>query len=151
MRSRCEREADILDALAGGRGEAALSDDLRAHIAECAACADVASVADALLADRESVMRSAEIPTAGRVWFAATLRARREAERAAMRTARAVQVALLLAAAIVAVAVVGAHAIETQLHAVLASAPAGVAVPLAAVALWLVLAPVAVYFVVTEE
>ncbi len=149
MAERCDRENEILEALGSGRAA-----DVREHAANCPSCAEVVSVADALIEDRQSLMQSADIPSAGRVWFAATLRARREAERAAMRTARTVQVALVLAGFVIAVAVVGGHAIARGFHALFASAPAalaGVAVPLAAVALWMVLVPVAVYFVVTDE
>jgi hypothetical protein len=82
------------------------------------------------------------------------MRARQEATRAAMRTARAVQVALLAAAFVIGATIVGIHVTATELKAVMASAPYALVtfgVPLLAVATWLILAPVALYFVVSEE
>ena len=148
---RCNRESEIIEALAAGRP---IDEELRNHVQQCAACADLAMVAGALLEDRRSLMRDAAIPASGLVWWRATMRARREAARAALRTARVVQIALLLVSLIVAVAFLGARVAAADLKAMLAAAPAGffgLGVPLLAFAAWLILAPVALYLVVSEE
>jgi hypothetical protein len=151
---RCVREGQILEELAAGRSVAGFNEELRQHAERCAACADLAAVAGALLDDRRSLMRDAVIPGSGLVWWRATMRARQDEARAAMRTARAVQIALMLAALVVAVAIVGGRMAAGDLEALLASARSGfltLGVPLLAFAAWLILAPVVVYFVVSEE
>lgn len=151
---RCDREDEVLEALAEGRSVEGFNEELRKHAAECAGCSDLVGVASALLDDRRSLVRSAAIPGSGLVWWRATMRARQEEARAAMRTARVVQIALLLTAVVIAVAIVGGRAVAGDLEALLASAPSGfftLGVPLLALIAWLILAPVVVYFVVSEE
>jgi hypothetical protein len=46
-------------------------------------CADLVEVARALRADRDGVCREAQLPTAGTVWWRATIRARADAARTA--------------------------------------------------------------------
>ncbi len=150
---RCDREGDIIEALAAGRSIDA-DGELRKHVQQCAACADLALVAGDLLEDRRSLMRDAAIPGAGLVWWRAMMRARQDEARAAMRRARLVQVGLVLVSLIVAVTLIGGRIAAHDFQAVLAAAPSGfsgLGVPLLAFAAWLILAPVAVYFVVSEE
>lgn len=75
----CAREADVLDAIATGRWDPAL----RAHVEECAICADVAAVADLLREDGAAAWREAQVPSSARVWWRAEMRARQEAARRA--------------------------------------------------------------------
>ena len=72
----CAREADVLEAIALQRLEA--FDD---HLAVCPSCADLAEIASALRADYRAVCRDARVPSAGAVWWRATIRARAEAAR----------------------------------------------------------------------
>ncbi len=85
MTCECDREDDVLDALAAERWPERCDEDLRTHVNACAVCADLAEVAAALLDDREAAWREARVPPAGVVWWRAQLRAREEAARAAGR------------------------------------------------------------------
>ena len=80
----CEREADVLEAVAFGRWPD-LAAELVTHVAACAVCADLVDVARALHGDREAACREAPVPAAGMVWWRATIRARADAARTASR------------------------------------------------------------------
>jgi len=140
----CDREPEVLQAAAYGRMDAELQD----HVAACADCRELLDVAAAILDDRSTLMREAHLPGAGLVWWRTNMRARQEAARAAVRAGSFVQVVLLVTAVVIAIALVGANLPsinKTALFAVVSS------VPLFAFAAWLILAPVAVYFAVTEK
>lgn len=144
MAKACDREFDVLTAATSVAGE-----ELRAHLASCSSCRELYDVARSIADDRANLMRNAPVPGAGLVWWRANMRGQREAARAAVRAGSLVQVALLLAAVIIALATLG---ISVDVHAVARSIAAStVAIPLMALAAWLILAPVAVYFAVTEE
>jgi hypothetical protein len=81
----CPREAEVFEAIAFGRWPAHAGAELRAHVAECPVCRDVADVAPALHADRQALICGSHPPTAGVVWWRATIRARAEATRTAMQ------------------------------------------------------------------
>jgi hypothetical protein len=81
----CPREAELFEAIAFGRWPAHTSAELQAHVAGCPVCRDVAAVAPALHADRQALVRASHPPTAGVVWWRATIRARAEATRTAMQ------------------------------------------------------------------
>ena len=72
----CPRESDVLEAVAFDRVRR-----LQEHLNGCASCADVAAIATALRRDREAICREAHVPSAGVVWWRATIRARAEAAR----------------------------------------------------------------------
>ena len=80
--NECPRESDLLEAIAFGRWPDGCG-DLRAHVASCDICADLAEVAVALHDDRAALCREAQPPSPGMVWWRATIRARAEATRAA--------------------------------------------------------------------
>lgn len=80
----CEFENEVLLCARQGR----FSEELRAHVAECEACTEVAAVAGAF----ESASEEVALPDAGRVWRQAHLRARQEAVKAAGRPITAAQV-----------------------------------------------------------
>lgn len=82
MIAECAREPEVLEAVAFGRWPEQRG-DLAAHVASCAICADVLEVARALHDDREWLAREAQPPSAGMVWWRATIRARAEAARTA--------------------------------------------------------------------
>jgi len=81
----CDREADVLEAVAFGRWSGHCDPALAAHAATCAVCADVVAVSIALRDDREWACSEANLPTAGAVWWRATIRARAEAARTVMQ------------------------------------------------------------------
>jgi predicted anti-sigma-YlaC factor YlaD len=135
-------------------GSGRLDDELREHISACAHCRDLFEVAAAILVDRATAIGEARLPGSGLVWWRANVRARQEAARAAVRVASFVQVILLVTAIIVALALVGSNLRSVDFRAVFMSIAAGInrlAVPMVALAAWLILAPVALYFAVTEE
>jgi len=140
----CEREGEVIDALRKGL----VNEELRAHAASCAGCADLIDVAGALLEDRTTLMRAAKLPGSGLVWWRAAMRDRRETARRALRAARIIQAVLVMIAAGVGIALIGPKTINV---AAIVDAIGGFAVPIVAVLALLILAPVTVYFVVTEE
>ena len=87
----CPREPDVIDALTTGQWPGRCDDDLRAHVAECEGCRDLAAILPPLAqawADTRSV---AAVPASGMVWWRAQLRARQEAASAAARPIAVVQ------------------------------------------------------------
>ena len=143
----CEREFEVLECAAAG----VLGDDLRAHIAACDCCRDLYDAAHAVAGDRAALLRDAHPPSAGLVLWRANMRAQREAARAAVRAGSVIQVVLLVTAIVVALAILGISIdVQSVTRSILASAHT-FAIPLLALAAWLILAPVAVYFAVTEK
>jgi hypothetical protein len=77
----CAREPEVVEAIT--RGE--IGSDLRAHAASCAACGELVTLMQALREDHAVVLRAADVPAAGTVWWRATIRARAEAAEKAAR------------------------------------------------------------------
>jgi hypothetical protein len=160
----CDREPDILDALATRR--LASDAELQRHLRECDACADVAEVACVLLEERQSACDAAPVPAADVVWVRAQRRARVEAARLSVRPIAVVQ-ALGVACSVGAVAgMLGAAAWWLRSWMTWLSSAAGAMMNgpsslemaalasrgiLLALAVWLVIAPVAVYLAATED
>ena len=175
MPIECPREQDVLDALASRRWPDRAEDELRTHVAACGVCADLVTVAGALVDVPDAMQVPQELPPASLVWWRAQLRAREEAARAAVRPIR---VAQLVAAICVAVLVVGAiAALATPAIPVFFRAASAVVIGAAAalpsvateaasdfalatlanrgiqlaLAAWLVLAPVAAYLAFSRD
>ncbi len=72
----CLREAEILEAVALDRLHL-----VQEHLDACESCAEIALVARALRNDLTAGCREAHVPSAGAVWWRATIRARAEAAR----------------------------------------------------------------------
>jgi hypothetical protein len=89
----CPRETDVLELIAIGQWPARAGADLRAHVASCAGCADLAAVATAIVDARDLGATRVRVPDASLVWFRAQLRAREEAARRAARPLWLAQVA----------------------------------------------------------
>lgn len=169
MTIECAREQDLLDAAAAGRWPDRADPELRAHVEACPICADVAEIALAFLQDRDCARTEAPpVPPASVVWWKAQIRAREEAARMAARPIVLVQAAATICAAIAAIllapaASVWVRSLVTSLGAsawwslpgdisfawVLSTA-AYTTLPLVAVGLWIVLAPVVVYLALDE-
>ncbi len=96
----CPRETDVLELIAIGQWPARADAELRAHVAACAACADLAAVAVAVVDVRDSGAAHVRVPDASLVWFRAPLRAREEAARRAARPIWIAQAAALAVATI---------------------------------------------------
>ena len=166
----CCREDDVLDALSSGRWPDRTDDGLRAHVAGCAVCTDVVAVASAVLEVRDTEPTDIQIPSSAVMWWRAQMRARQEAARDAARPINVAQVVGLTS--VVALGIVALVALSPWLggvlgswmHDVLGAAPrpttaeggfslAGWMVPVVILGLgvWLVLAPLAIYFAVSED
>jgi hypothetical protein len=87
----CPRETDVLDAVISGRWPEGCDAELHAHTAVCPLCAEVALIAAVLRSDREHAARGAHVPASAQVWWRASMRARAEATRAAMRPITLIQ------------------------------------------------------------
>jgi hypothetical protein len=168
MIAECVREADVLEAVALGRWPDRCG-ELAAHVASCEVCSDLVEVARALHDDRAWLCREAQPPSAGMVWWRATIRARAEAARTAAQPISVLQgiagACLVGAAAGLATVAwrsihwmdrIGELAVNLESRrADIASASAlatGHGLPiLIAVAAGLVLAPLALYFTLADD
>ena len=145
---QCEREADVLDALASARWPERVGAELSAHVAACEVCRDVIAVAAAMREDHDTAWQEASVPSSGQMWWRAEMRARQDAIRDASRPVTVAQgVAALIALAVVVAA--GWFAWPT-IEGMLATPPSFL-LPLAIGLLaLLVVTPVALYFVLSD-
>jgi hypothetical protein len=168
VKLQCQFEQELLDAIAARRWPDRAEAQLREHVAHCALCSDVAEIAGAFFEDRECARAEAAVPTASAVWWRAQIRAREEAARVAARPLLIFQALATVVVAVVAVAL--APAASTWIRASLAalgaaefwalprdvslswilSAAVYTTLPLLAVGVWVVLAPVLVYLALDE-
>jgi len=160
----CIREADVIDAIASRRWPERAGDELRAHVASCEVCADVADVAGAMNAEHDLAWTEAAVlPSAHVVWLRAQARARSAAARQAARPIAVMQALGLASAAGVISVLIGMVAYwvwarSEWLLAMPTLEPIGlesmgfaIRGTLLAIGLWLVLAPVAVYLVASDD
>ena len=153
MKIDCDREPDVLDALAAQRWPARCGDELRTHVAACAVCGDLVQVASALLEDHDTTYQDARLPPSGIVWWRAQLRAREEDARAAARPIafiqRAVPASTVAAWKEWAIGLAPRVSVPVpDLARAAAAVPVGVFLVIAAV---LLLAPLAIYFALVED
>jgi hypothetical protein len=94
----CPRESDVLDAVASEKWPNRVTAELVDHVAACAICSDVLTVARAMRADQELTWQDASIPSSGQAWWRAEMRMRQEAIRKASRPIAVAQAAALLGA-----------------------------------------------------
>jgi hypothetical protein len=94
----CPWEEEILAEAMQSRWPEQADAALRAHVTQCASCSEAAVMACSMAAAREEGTHG-EIPEAGRVWWRAQLRARREAAKSAGRPITAAQVIAFACAA----------------------------------------------------
>ena len=170
MTHHCSHEDDVVAAVLSRRWEAA-DDELKQHAAACEICRDVVSVADLLSVDQERSRSEVRVPAAGQVWWRSAVRARLEAAHAAARPMTwfhgvAGACALGLTAALVGIAWPSVRGVAAWLAAytfgagssgvgevaAFATAVLQKSLPLVfVIAACIVLAPVALYFVLSEE
>jgi hypothetical protein len=166
----CAHEQDLLDAIAAGRWPARCDEALRQHVAECRVCGDLAEVAAPLKMAGDELWDTVHVPSSGTVWLRAQTRARREAAREA---ARPVTIAQGFGFAVALVGLVALTWLATPwLSRVGAALPELPSIDLGmvraielpdsidlerwrwigfALAGWLVLAPIAIYFALLED
>jgi len=154
----CPRETDVLDALASKRWPHRVDRELVDHVASCEVCTDVLAVAAAIREDHDATWSEVSVPSSGQVWWRAEMRARQEAIREASRPLTfvyvvAVSVALVLLTAVGWFAWPAVH----DFAASIVSTPQSeltspLTLPLlVALGAFLVVAPVALYFVLSDE
>ena len=163
----CLRGEEILEAVATSRWPQACEADLRHHAAHCGSCRELVTIATALADEHAVACSEARVPPSGAVWWRAQMRARRAAAQTAARPITVVQgVAFACAAGLMAgvvtlklpairawlawlgTAVVSVRPGAIDLPGLQSLAPAWL-LPLAAV--WLLIAPIAIYFAVGED
>ena len=170
MNTECRREQDVLDAVASGRWPGRTEPELEAHVAACPICQDVSAVFAALSSERDHAWKAVSVPAASVVWWRAQIRAREEATRTVERpiaVIQAVAVACLVALAVIVIPMAWPSMKYTALvlnGAIDWVAPRAAAVsgtfalitgtglPIVPfVAASLLLAPILVYYALTEE
>lgn len=166
----CGREEDVIDALTSGRWPERVDRELVSHVANCSICTDVVDVASAVLEVRANEPVEARIPSSAVMWWRAQMRARQEAAREAARPITVAQVVASVAAVVL--MIVGLVALSPWLIDSLGGWLAAVSggdgsdgsamqaprlmtggwiVPALMIGVWLVLAPVAIYFAVADD
>jgi hypothetical protein len=95
----CEFESEALAVTLQGRWPDRVDAHLRAHVAACAICSDIAAIAGIIEDAREEMSARVVVPDSGHVWWAAQMRARREAAEAANRPMTAAQAIAFVCAA----------------------------------------------------
>ena len=168
MKLECPREQELLDAVSANRWPERADAGLREHVSACGICSDVVEMAEAFLHERESASTEVQVPPATVVWWKAQVRAREEAARLAARPIVLVQAIATMCAAIASILVAPAasawvRSLITSLGAAewwslpsdvsfswILSAAAYTTLPLLAVGIWIVLAPVVVYLALDE-
>jgi hypothetical protein len=154
----CPRESDVLDAIDSKRWPHRVDQELAEHVASCEICSDVLAVAAAMREDHDATRQDASLPSSGQVWWRAEMRVRQEAIRAASRP---ITVAYGVAACAVLVLAVAASWFAWPTVHEFASSLGSAQTPtltspltlplLVALGALLVIAPVALYFVLSDE
>ena len=75
----CQHEPELKASLAAGQWPTAAPSELRAHVAVCRPCSDLALLTSAFQAERASAAHSAQLPPPGVLWWRAQLRRRNAA------------------------------------------------------------------------
>lgn len=91
MRECCPREAELLEALQTTAWPESSPANLRAHVAECDSCTDLAAIVVLLLDEHRLATLQAQVPSSAIVWWRAQRRARLEAARTAARPILVIQ------------------------------------------------------------
>lgn len=84
MTHHCIHEDEVVAAVLSHRWDAA-DEGLKRHAADCEICQDVVAVAGLLSADQERSRYEVRVPAAGQVWWRSAVRARLEAAQTATR------------------------------------------------------------------
>lgn len=160
----CAHEREVLDLVLADRWPDRTDADTLAHVADCAVCADVVSVALAMR-DVQALepVEAAPVPDATLVWWRAQLRAHEDAGRKAARPIAMVQGVGIGIAGVAALSlgrtfwpwireyVGGASAVASGVAASTAAVVAAAPWLTLAIVVSLVAAPVAVYFALGRE
>jgi hypothetical protein len=154
----CPRESDVLDAIDSKRWPHRVDQELVDHVAACEICSDVLTVAAAMREDQGAIWQEASIPSSGQVWWRAEMRARQQAIREASRPISvAYGVAAFAALLVIAAATWFAWPVAHEFVSAIVSTPTTtLASPLTlplllAAGAFLIVTPVALYLVLSDE
>ena len=167
--NECPREQDVVNAVLAGAWPHRCDESLVSHAAVCETCKEVASVSVLLRDDLDSSRIDVHVPAAGQVWWRAAVRARLESTKAAtkpMTWMHAITGAIVVGAFLAGLSAVWpmlpvvVHAVRTvsvelfPSRDVTAAIAGGLAqsamIGLIAAAL-LIIAPLALYFVFSDD
>jgi hypothetical protein len=81
----CPREPEVIRVMKAGRWPDQCDDTLRTHVAQCEVCRDVVAIANLLHLDHDDLNDEMTLPAAGQVWWRAAIRGRLEASQEAAR------------------------------------------------------------------
>ena len=81
----CSREQDVINAVVTGQWPDRCEASLAVHAAECAVCKELVEVTSVMRLDREGLHDEMSLPSAGQVWWRAAIRARLEASQRVAR------------------------------------------------------------------
>jgi hypothetical protein len=159
----------LWDAIAAGRWPDAADAGLRDHVVTCRACHELALVAGSLRRDARDVRHDATPPSSAIVWWRAQMRVRQEAAHAADRPITVIQGLAIACAAGLLLGLMGSVAAwlrgSTGWFSAWSTAAASAAaqlvtvdftnrwvlLPAVLIALSLVITPVAIYAIISEE
>ncbi len=153
-RYECPLEQETLAIVHAGRWPGSCDETSRAHISACPTCGDIAHIASLIANDYQASIRTAHVPNSGLIWWRTLRRVRQEAARTASRIITIVQAIAVAAGVAVAIGIIAATSRTFSFF------PADVSptllaqwgIPLLiALAAWVALAPVAVYFAVSKD
>ncbi len=163
----CPREQDVLDALAAGSWPRRAEHELRVHVGACEICSDLAEVVCALGDDQEHAWQDARVPSSAVMWWRAQMRARQEAARQVARPISFAQGIAAVSALVVTAALLTAWSpslprliggfvdgdmpVLPRVDLAALVLTQGWLIPVLIAGIWLVLAPVAVYFAILDD
>ena len=81
----CPCEQDVINAIVSGRWPDRCDESLCAHAAECAVCKELVEVTSVMRLDLDGLEEEISLPSAGQVWWRAAIRARLEASQRVAR------------------------------------------------------------------
>ena len=81
----CPREQDVINSIVTGRWPNQCDEALHAHAADCEVCRELIEVASVLCLERDGLHDEMSVPSAGQVWWRAAIRARLEASQQVVR------------------------------------------------------------------
>jgi hypothetical protein len=161
--AECRREADVLSMARSGRED----EELTRHVAGCVVCRDVLTIANLARDAYVETYHDAELPSAAQVWWRASVRARADAAETASRPLTWIHgLAAACAAGLAAVAISAvwpawrgtledlafqASNIDIAAAAEVVAGIARQSAPLLVAAACLVVAPIALYFALSDK
>jgi hypothetical protein len=108
----CAHEKEIVALLASGQWPQAPPDELRAHVAGCRSCGEIALVTSAFRASRTTAAAAAPMVSPGILWWRAQLRRRNAAIERVTRPILGAQIFALVTCVVVGIGFAASHAAQ---------------------------------------